>query len=132
MTVRTGRPASLLVAAGLLLIIGLSGVSAGFSLIAAMGFARDAPWVGVEIGAGTGTYGVLSTVAGIGLLARRRWAWWLGTVTIGAGWLFLVGLVIALGSVDGVFAFGIAVWSLNIVCLAAPATRAGVGVRLRR
>ena len=132
MTVRSDRPASLLAAAGLLLIIGLSGLSVGISLILAMRSARDVPWVGVEIGAAIGGYGVLTMVAGIGLLARRRPAWWLGIVAIGAGWLFLVGLVVAVGSFDPVFGFGILVWSVTFACLLAEATRAAIGVGLRR
>ena len=124
MTAMHRRPLTLLVAALLLLIIGLSGVSAGISLIVAMGSARDVPLVGVGIGAAIGGYGVLTAVAGIGLLARRRWAWWLGIVSIAAGWLFLVGLVVALGRLDPVFAGGIAIWSVTLACLLVPATRA--------
>ena len=126
------RPPTLLIAASLLLIIGLSGLSAGVSLILAVGSARDAPWVAVAIGAAIGTYGAVTTFAGIGLLVLFGWGWWLGTVSIGAGLLFQVGMVVVLGGLDPVVAFGLLVWSLTLACLAARGTRDVVGVRLRR
>lgn len=116
----SGRPFPAVVAAVLLLVIGISGLSAGVALIAAMGSARDVPPVGVGIGAAIGTYSALTTGAGVGLLLRRHAAWWLAVLTIGAGLLFLVGMVaVVLRTLDPVFAFGIVVWSVTLACLVA-------------
>lgn len=126
-----GRPTSLLLATVLLLVIGLSGASVGVTLITAMASAPDVPSTGIGIGAGIAGYGAVAAIAGIGVLLRWRPGWWLGLATIVAGLLFLTWLIVALGGLDAVFAFGLVVWAVTLVCLLAPPTRAALGVRLR-
>jgi hypothetical protein len=121
----TGRPFPLVLAAVLLLIIGLSGLGTGFTITQAMTGTPAVPVVGVQIGLGIALYGLLATVAGIGLLGRRRAFWWLAVATIGAGLVFVIGLI-AITSLDPVFATGIVIWGLALSCLVVPATRASL------
>jgi hypothetical protein len=122
------RPSPLLLAAVLLLVIGLSGLGAGLTIVGAMTNGPVVPIVGMQIGLGIAGYGVLATVASIGLLGRRRAFWWLAVATIGAGLVLLVGLIglIGLASIDPVFATGIVIWGIALACLLAPATRAAL------
>jgi hypothetical protein len=83
------------------------------------------PVVGVQIGLGIAVYGLLATVAGIGLLGRRRSFWWLAVATIGAGLVCVIGLI-AITSLDPVFATGIVIWGVTLACLVVPATRASL------
>jgi hypothetical protein len=121
----TDRPSTLLLAAVLLLIIGLSGLAAGVTIVAAMANGPVVPFAGVGIGLGVAGYGVLATVAGIGLLGRHRSFWWLAVATIGSGLTLLVGLI-AIASLDPVFATGLVIWGVTLACLLAPATRAAL------
>ena len=110
------------------MIIGLSGLSVGMSLIAIMPPTVEPSGVGAGIGAAIALYGLAVTIAGVGLILRRaRGAWWLAVVLILAGLAVLVGLTVALGGLDAMFTFGFVVWGLTLACLAAPATRAAVG-----
>jgi hypothetical protein len=120
----TERPFPLSLAAVLLLFIGLSGLGVGVTITQAMS-APAVPVTGVEIGLGIAGYGLLATISGIGLLGRRPRFWWLAVATIGAGLAFQVGLV-AITSLDPVFATGIVIWGVTLSCLVAPATRAAL------
>ena len=119
-----GRPQSLSAAIVLLVLIGVSGLGVGLTITSGM-LSAGTPLIGVGIGLGIAVYGGLAALAGVGLIWRRRWSWWLGVVTILAGELFLVWLIVLVGG-DGVFAFGVAIWGVTLVCLVAPATRAEI------
>lgn len=67
----TGRPFPLVLAAVLLVIIGLSGIGAGISIVQAMTAEPPAPLVGIKIGLGIAAYGVAATIGGLGLFRRR-------------------------------------------------------------
>ncbi|MEA2548928.1 MAG: hypothetical protein QOE42_1526 [Chloroflexota bacterium] len=119
-----GRPQPLSAAIVLLVLIGVSGLGAGLTITTAMTNAGTPP-IGVGIGAGIALYGALTALAGVGLMWRHRWSWWLGVATIAVGMLFLVGLIVRVGS-DEVFALGVAIWGVTLGCLLAPATRASI------
>ena len=120
----TERPFPLALAAVLLLVIGLSGLGVGITITQAMS-APGVPATGLQIGLGIAGYGLLATISGSGLLGRRRRFWWLAVATIGAGLAFQIWLV-AISSLDPVFATGIVVWGVTLSCLIAPATRAAL------
>jgi hypothetical protein len=121
----TERPFPLALAAVLLLVIGLSGLGVGIMFTQAMAV-PGVPSTGLQIGLGIAGYGLLATISGIGLLGRRRRFWWLAVATIGAGLAFQIWLV-AIASLDPVFATGIVVWGVTLSCLIAPATREALG-----
>jgi hypothetical protein len=121
----TGRPYPLVLAAVLLVIIGLSGLGAGITIVQAMTKSPPLPLVGVQIGLGIAAYGLVAAIAGIGLLGRQRRFWWLAVGTIGAGLAFLVGLIV-IANLDPVVTSGIAIWGITLACLLAPATRAAL------
>jgi len=109
----------------LLLVIGMSGLGAGITITQAMTGTPAVPVVGVQIGLGIALYGLLATVAGIGLLGRRLAFWWLAVATIGVGLAFVIGLI-AITSLDPVFATGIVIWGVTLSCLVVPATCASL------
>jgi hypothetical protein len=119
-----GRPQPLSAAIILLLLIGVSALGVGVTIATAMTNAGT-PLTGLGIGAGIALYGGLAALAGVGLIWRRRWSWWLGVATIAVGTLLLVGLMVYVGG-DEVFALGVAIWGVTLACLLAPATRASI------
>jgi hypothetical protein len=119
-----GRPQPLLAAIILLVLIGVSGLGVGLTITSGM-LSAGTPLIGVGIGAGIAGYGALAALAGVGLIWRHRWSWWLGVGTIVAGVLFLAWLIVLVGG-DGVFAFGIVLWGVTLACLLAPATRSSI------
>ncbi|HYX10637.1 MAG TPA: hypothetical protein VE817_01570 [Candidatus Acidoferrum sp.] len=120
-----GRPFPLVFAAVLLVIIGLSGISAGITIVQAMANTPPTPLIGIEIGAGIAGYGLVATIAGVGLFARRRTFWWLAVGTMAAGLAFLIGLVV-IANLDPVATSGLVIWGITLACLLAPATRAAL------
>ena len=124
------RPPTLVTAAVLLVVIGISGLFAAAGLFAVVPRAGElgSNVVGAGIGVGLviGAYALAATIAGVGLAARRVWAWWIGVVTIAVG-LGLLGVSIALaGTLDAVLSFGVAVWGVTLAGVLAPATRHNV------
>jgi hypothetical protein len=120
------RTVPLVLGAVLLVIIGLSGLAAGVTIVAAMTSAAAPPVVGLEIGFGIAIYGLLATGSAIGVFLRRR-AWWsTGIATIVAGLVVLFGLAVAVGP-DPMFGSGIAIWGVTLACLLAPPTRRALG-----
>jgi uncharacterized membrane protein (DUF2068 family) len=113
------RPLSLFVAAGLLV--------AGLTIVETMSVAAPVPTAGIAIGAGITAYGFVATVAGLGLVRRRRVSWWLGVLAVGAGLLVLIVLIGA-ARLDPVFGLGIAILAVTLACLLAPATRRSIGI----
>jgi hypothetical protein len=126
----TGRPVTLLLAAGLLILIGGSGIAAASGLVGiAIGGGASVP--GVEpltllIGAVMGAYGCALVLAGIALLLFRRWAWWLGIALIAVGLLALLATLVIGRSPDPVLLSGVAVWSATLVLLVLPQTRGAI------
>jgi hypothetical protein len=125
----TARPISLILAAGLLILIGLSGLAAGSDLLATAKsgpeVASDVRFAALALGSTIGSYGFAAAVAGIGLVLLRRWAWRLGLVLVIAGLVLLVVAIVAAGP-DRVFTFGLAIWGATFACLLATATRDAV------
>ena len=118
----TDRPVPLVLASVLLIIIGLSGLGAGFTIVQAMTGTPTVPVVGFQIGLGIAGYGLLAVVAGLGLPGRRRRFWWLAAATISAGLAFQIGLI-AITRPDPVFGTGLVIWGIALACLLVPATR---------
>jgi hypothetical protein len=103
-------------AAGLLLLIGASGVAVGLQLLGAMAGAAGDTRPGIAISAGIAIYGAALVAAGIGVAFRRRWGFGLGLVGIVAGALLLVALlVVARG--DAILLGGLLVWAATLACL---------------
>ena len=125
----TARPISLILAAGLLILIGLSGMAAGGDLAATAksgaDVAADVRFAALALGSTIASYGFAASVAGVGLILLRRWAWRLGLVLVVVGLVLLVVAIIAAGP-DRFFAFGLAIWGATFACLAAGATRGAV------
>jgi asparagine N-glycosylation enzyme membrane subunit Stt3 len=120
-----------MLAAGLLILIGGSGIAAAAGLLGiAIGGGGSVP--GVEpltllIGAVLGAYGCGLMLAGIALLFFRRWAWWLGIGLIAVGLLALLATILIGRSPDPVLLFGVAVWGAALVVLVLPQTRRAIG-----
>lgn len=133
----TTRPISLILAVGLLLLIGLSGMGVGGSLLGyAIGPQDPGPTpippgaqqAAVFLGAGIAGYGFATVVAAAGLVLLRRWGWRLGVVMVIAGLVAVVGAVVAAGALDGLMLFGILFWGATLATLLADPTRRAVSV----
>jgi len=127
----TARPVTLILAAGLLILIGGSGIAAASGLVG-IAIGGGAPVAGVEpltllIGAVLGAYGCALVLAGIALLLFRGWAWWLGIALIAVGLLALLVTILIGRSPDPVLLFGVAVWGATLVLLVLPQTRRAIG-----
>lgn len=125
----TQRPISLILAAGLLLLIGASGMAVGGSLLGAAGngdsFGVDLRPAALALGTGIAAYGFVAVFAGVGLLLLRRWGWRVGVGIVVAG-LVPQGFALVAAGPDAVIAFGIAIWGVTLACLIAPDTRRAV------
>jgi len=125
----TARPISLILAAGLLILIGLSGMAAGGDLMATAKsgpeVASDVRFAALALGSAIGSYGFAASLAGVGLVLLRRWAWRLGLVLVVAGLVLLVVAIVASG-LDQVFEFGLAIWGATLACLVVRTTRDAV------
>lgn len=133
----TTRPIALILAVGLLLLIGLSGMGVGGSLL---GYAMDprpaagtpvvpgAQQAAVLIGAGIAGYGFATVMAAAGLVLLRRWGWRLGVVMVIAGLVALVAAIVAAGAIDGLLLFGMLFWGATLATLLADPTRRAVSV----
>ena len=122
------QPMTLVGAAILNVIIGLSGLVVGLTMVAAVpGVAASSDMlVGVEIVFAIPIYGLAATLGGIGTW-RHSWVGWTLAVTVdGLGLGVLIWLV-TLARPDGVLLFGVAVWTLALVLLVAPPTRRVLG-----
>lgn len=133
----TTRPIALILAVGLLLLIGLSGMGVGGSLL---GYAMDpqpaagtpivpgAQQAAALIGAGIAGYGFATVMAAAGLVLLRRWGWRLGVVMVIAGLVALVAAIVAAGAIDGLLLFGMLFWGATLATLLADPTRRAVSV----
>ncbi|HEX2756598.1 MAG TPA: hypothetical protein VHM48_14110 [Candidatus Limnocylindrales bacterium] len=123
------RPISLILAAGLLILIGLSGMAAGGGLLSTIAngssTTADVRAAALAFGTTMAVYGFAAVLAGVGLLIFRRWAWRLGLLLSVVGLVLLTGAQLAAGP-DLILGFGVAVWVTTFVCLVAPDTRRAV------
>jgi hypothetical protein len=127
MTAMAGRPLTLIYAAGLLFLIGASGMAAGGTLLGAAGnnggtLAEDVRAAGLGMGTVIAAYGFFAVFAGAGLILLKRWGWRLGLGLIVAGLLIQVGIVAGIGW-DPVIGFGAILWAITFACLVLPSTR---------
>ena len=125
----TARPISLILAAGLLILIGTSGMAVGGGLLGSVvngtATAPDTRAAGITIGSTIAAYGFAAVLAGVALLIFRRWAWRLALLLIVLGLVGLGGALLAVGP-DAVLASGLVIWAVTLVCLVAPDTRRAV------
>jgi len=120
----TGRPASLVFAAVLLVFIGVSGVGAGLELLAV----ATGELTAALIGGGIAAYGLACVAAGIGTFQMRRWGWLLalGSIAVGLGVLLWIQILLIGSAPDSVSVVGFLVWGLTLVLLVLPSTRAAI------
>ncbi len=120
------RPRALLIAAVLLIVIGVSGLLVGLELLAVGGpVTTEGDPAAVAIPAGIAAYGVAAIVGGFGVFRRRYWAYRLALLTIAVGLVELTWQTTLLG-LDSITLFGVAVWGLVLVLLLLPDVRAAV------
>ena len=122
----SARPIPLILAAGLLLLIGLSGMAVGGQLLGAAGTGTvsgvDIRGAAFGLGTTIAAYGFLSVVAAVGLLTLRRWGWRVGIVMTVLG-LVGLGSAVAAGGLDPILGFGLVLWGTTLACLFASETR---------
>jgi hypothetical protein len=122
-----GRPLTLIYAAGLLFLIGASGMAAGGTLIGAAGndggsLAQDVRAAGGGIGTVIAAYGFFAVFAAAGLFLLKRWGWRLGLGLSVVGLVILGGIVVGVGW-DPIIGFGLILWGITFACLVLPSTR---------
>lgn len=120
------RPISLILAAGLMILIGVSGMAAGGGLLGVAlngGSPADIRQVGLAMGSVIAGYGFVAVLSGVALILFRRWAWRMGLVTMLVGLVALAGALAGVGSFDPRLLLGVAVWGSALVCLLLPSTR---------
>lgn len=125
----TSRPISLILAAGLLLLIGVSGMAVGGELLGAAGRGAALPGgqgAASAVGFAMAAYGFASVVAGVALVLLHRAGWWFGVAVAVIGLAALVAINLAIGALDEILLFGVAVWGLTLAFLLAPATRRAI------
>ncbi len=120
------QPITLAAAAILNVIIGLSGLFVGLTLVvASIGIAvpSDTPTAAaLGIVVGILIYGVLAIAGGVGVWRRSRRGWWLALLTDAAGLSVLIWSLAVVGR-DVVLMFGVVVWAIALTLLLAPDTR---------
>jgi hypothetical protein len=117
----TSRPISLILAAVLLMLIGVSGVGAGAELLAV----ASGEVTGALIGGGIAAYGLACVAAAIGIYQLRRWGWLLalGSLLVGLAIQLWIQIIVIGAAPDSVSVVGLAVWGVTLVLLLVPATR---------
>jgi hypothetical protein len=122
------QPVTLAAAAILNVIIGLSGLAVGLTLVAAL----PAMAAASDVAFGDGIviviplYGLAATLGGIGTWRRSWVGWTLVAAVDGLGLGVLIWAMTLIGP-DPVLLFGAVVWTLALVLLAAPQTRRVLG-----
>ena len=125
----TTRPMSLILAAAMLILIGVSGMAAGGGLLGVAlngGAAADVRQVGLAMGSIIAGYGFITVLAAVGLILFRRWAWRIGLLTMLVGLVALAGATAGVGTLDPILLLGVAFWGLAVACLLMPSTRAAL------
>ena len=122
-----GRPITLILAAALLLLIGVSGVLAGAGFLGMAvqrpaGVSADVLQAGIAIGGAMGAYGLAAVLGGMGILAFRRSAWLLAVAVVLIGLVFL-GVAVFLGGLEPVLTTGVVIWGATLGLLVVPTTR---------
>ena len=122
-----GRPITLILAAALLLLIGVSGVLAGAGFVGMAvqrpaGVSADVLQAGIAIGGAMGAYGLAAVLGGMGILAFRRSAWLLAVAVVLIGLVFL-GVAVFLGGLESVLTTGVVIWGATLGLLVVPTTR---------
>jgi len=115
-----------LVAVGLTLLIGLSGLAAGLELLANLPRSPSGPeWTGIAIGGGIAAYGIATIVGAVGTWRRSRVGWWIAVGVIAVGLAALVLASRAGGGLDGLLLGGALFWAttLALVLAARPGDR---------
>lgn len=123
------RPISLVLAAALMILIGVSGMAAGGGLLGVAlngASSGDVRQVGLAMGSVIAGYGFISVLAGVGLIRFRRWAWRVGLMTMLVGLVSLAGAIAGVGSLDPILVLGVGFWGLAVACLLLPSTRAAL------
>jgi len=125
-----GRPITLILAAALLLLIGVSGVlaGAGFLEMAAQrpaGVSPDVLQAGIAIGGAMDAYGLAAVLGGMGILTFRRWAWLLAVAVVLIGLVFL-GVAVFLVGLEPVLTTGVVIWGATLALLVVPSTRRAI------
>src|SRR4029079_12535329 len=122
------QPITLAAAAILNVIIGLSGLAVGLTLVAAL----PAMAAASDVAFGDGIvlviplYGLAATLGGIGTWRRSWVGWTLAAAVDGLGLGVLIWAMTLIGP-HPVLLFGAVVWTLALVLLAAPQTRRVLG-----
>jgi hypothetical protein len=127
------QPITLAAAAILNVIIGLSGLFVGLTLVVAL-----PNMAGTDVAFGDEfvivfvipLYGLAATLGGIGTW-RRFWIGWTLAAAVDALGLGVLIWAVTLVGPDGVLLFGVVVWTLTLLLLAAPQTRRVLGVESR-
>ena len=126
----TARPIPLILASGLLLVIGASGLAvAGGLLGVALNGSAAIPGLataGLALGTAFAVYAFATIVAGVGLALLRTWAWRLGVLVVVVGLVALGFSILAARGADPILLGGVAFWSAAFVCLVVPPTRAAI------
>ena len=110
------------------MIIGLSGLAVGLTLVAAL----PAMAAASDVAFGDGIvlliplYGLAATLGGIGTW-RRSWVGWTLAAAVDVLGLGVLIWAMTLVGPDPVLLFGAVVWTLTLVLLAAPQTRRVLG-----
>ena len=122
------QPITLAAAAILNVIIGLSGLVVGLTLVVAlptMAATSDLAF-GDELLIVIPLYGLAATLGGIGTW-RRFWVGWTLAAAVDALGLGVLIWALTLVGPDRVLLFGVFVWTLALLLLAAPQTRRVLG-----
>ncbi|MFL5724937.1 MAG: hypothetical protein ACJ77F_01220 [Chloroflexota bacterium] len=118
------RPATLVGGALINVVIGISGIIVGLSLVGAMTAANVSSGAtrSVTIVLGIPVYGLLAAAGGIGVWMRSRAGWGLAVAVdvVGLGVLLWA---VSIAGLDGVLLFGVAVWGVALALLVTSPTR---------
>ena len=120
------QPIPLAAAAILNVIIGLSGLAVGLTLVLALPAMAAASDVAFGDEIVIPLYGLAATLGGIGTW-RRLWVGWTLAAAVDVLGLGVLIWAMTLVGPDPVLLFGVAVWTLTLVLLAAPQTRRVLG-----
>jgi len=109
-----------LVAVGLTLLIGLSGLAAGLELLANLPRSPSGPvWTGIAIGGGIAVYGIATIVGAVGTWRRSRVGWWIAVGAIAVGLAALVLASRAGGGLDELLLGGALFWAITLALVLA-------------
>ena len=114
-----------LVAAAILnIVIGVSGLVVGLTLIGALAGAAAASDLAIwsDLLLGIPVYGLFALLGGIGVW-RGSWVGWTLALAVDLVGLAVLAWSLKIVAPDGVLLFGLAVWGLTTLLIVAPQTR---------